>query len=214
MKWIRKPVWFAALLLAAACSSEDASDFDILSSRLAKSPTRNAETVTLLTNKILSGAPAYNATVLASGQSSGVVEIATRNGLGTWLAVDNATLTLRDGILVATRGLGYDMMAAEVGGTAKLLGAKSGGQAVRSYDFMDGENQISNIVVQCTVTTSGTGVFQFNGINEPTAVYRETCVGDAPISNEYAIGQKTSRLLSTTQWAGPGIGYVKLERLQ
>lgn len=87
-----------------------------------------------------------------TGQQA-IMSLTGRNGnVLTWSTADGKSISLHDGVLVATRGFGLDLMSADVTGT---LAALNGGP--RSYErftsYLNGQNE--NVVRSYTCFVTG-----------------------------------------------------------
>lgn len=116
----------------------------------------------------------------------------------TWLDGSGVSLVTRRGVVIATRGLGADLMSADMGGT---LGAIAGGAAryPRMHRYLSGEGAPVELFFRCTPTQSGARV-------------TETCrAGQTQFTNTYDL--RDGAVIQSRQWLGPDIGYGVLTRL-
>jgi Group 4 capsule polysaccharide lipoprotein gfcB, YjbF len=144
----------------------------------------------------LGGAPLMIAVLEKNNLASVLIEERRNRNLVTYFTPDGISLTLKDGVLVGTRGLGFDLMSADV---ADILPAiqRNGREVVRIHRYLDGEDQI---VIQSFVC-------DFQGRREVT----ETCYGDGlKIENSYRING-AGKIIFSRQWIGVEQGYVRLE---
>lgn len=122
-----------------------------------------------------------------------------RNGaVVTWTSAARQALSLQDGILVASRGFGADLMRADAGPTLAAL-ARGGGEEVyvRSYYYLDGENREVEQRYGCQMKRDDEGL-------------RETCANPgASFANLY-VTDTAGRLLRSAQWVGVGVGAVAI----
>ena len=75
----------------------------------------------------------------------------TNQGVDTYLTADGVSISLQDGIIVATRGFGFDLMTAEVSETLAAL-KQGSSSAVRIHRYLDGENHTDLRSFVCDVT--------------------------------------------------------------
>jgi len=130
----------------------------------------------------------------------GTALIATRIGQNgdkiTYLAPNKVSFVLDRGMLKATRGLGYDLISADIEEPRAAL--QRGGEARRIHRHLDGEDQLTLRGYVCRYEGAG------------SARVAETCYTDEFfIENSYVLSGGTVR--ASRQWAGPGIGYVAIE---
>jgi len=132
--------------------------------------------------------------------AAGLLPIGRNRGHVTWRTTDGVTLSFRDGMMVSTRGLGFDLMAADVG--AALAAVKAGrGQAVRIHRYLDGENQTVSLRLICDYG------------REDGGATTETCdVGGRNIENRYWL-DPAGNLRKSRQWHGPKHGHILFEML-
>lgn len=149
-------------------------------------------------------------TVEKSGAQGVIAKIASNNGVETWSSVDNKTLALRNRVLVATRGLGGDLMTAAVPSPAQL----SGGQSfVRVHTVLDGQDQPVSTRFTCESVNLGPETIQFVEYSYATRHVRESCTSNsASFTNDYwfNIGGK---LRQSRQYVSESVGYVVIQHL-
>lgn len=138
--------------------------------------------------------------------------LASNGATDTWVSTDGVSLGLRRGILTATRGLGGDLISADLDDVVPgVFGQTS--RATRIHRYLDGEDQIVVRAFICDYSQLGretvsTAVGQFSATH-----VEESCAGpEEVIENQYWIGMDGD-LRKSLQWAGPGIGYMLIERL-
>ena len=109
-----------------------------------------------------------------------------------WLAPDGSGFTFEDGLLVATRGVGEDLMSSDLSQLRALLRAGRDGTAERFHSTLDGEGRVVLKSYVCEVTFS-----------EVTA--REDCAGlDETFVNIYRIVPGMGTVSSSIQRTGKG----------
>lgn len=137
--------------------------------------------------------------------------------ISIWRSSDNATLAFRNGMLMTTHGLGDDLLSAEVPAVADQPGPARGGG--RSYSLRGGDNQAFQLNMVCSVTDLGAETIEIIGIRYATRHVQEHCEGGEGIGakgvvvNDYWIDSRDAKLWQSRQWAGPGIGYLRIRDL-
>lgn len=140
-----------------------------------------------------------------------LVPFGQNGGVETWATSDDRTLSFRDGVLVATRGLGPDIMQAEVPSRAQLaLGRGSHG---RAYYYLDGNDKIRRQSWSCTLSDRGMEAISVVGMQHTTRHVVETCTGEGgEITNEYWFEGggyvRKSKELIMPEW-----GYAEVSRV-
>ena len=106
-----------------------------------------------------------------------LVPLAQNGDIETWSTADDKTISFRQGIMVATRGLGPDIMQAIAPTLAQL--ASGTGSHDRSYYYLDGADQTQRFDYHCTVAVAGTETITV--VSEPHATRHvtESCAGKA-----------------------------------
>jgi hypothetical protein len=113
----------------------------------------------------------------------------------TYFTPDDVSVSYKSGILVGTRGLGFDLMGADVGDVLASLQSRADG-AVRIHHYLDGEGQIVMRNFIC----------DYSGAK----VIVETCYGDGlQFKNTYQI--QGGQVTASRQWISPEQGYIRLE---
>lgn len=197
-----------ASLLLSACGTES------------QSPILNLARATLDANRqdtvkpdIAAQQTAIRQAVLASGTSDPVLMVAlpkrnavatlvlaARNGQAvTWLDSTGVSVVTRRGIVIATRGLGSDVMSSDVSGTLQALD-RGGTGYVRTQRFLDGEGHLQERALTCDAARAGPRV-------------TETCQGGgATVTNRFEL--RGSAVVQSWQWLGAGVGFAEITRLQ
>lgn len=124
--------------------------------------------------------------------------VAQRDDIIVWQTLDGISLAFRNGVLVGTRGLGHDLMSADVSGTVAMLqGAGGGGYYPQFRSYVDGENRTVFRSYQCR-RSGGDG-----------ARITETCVSpEETVENVYWL-DGGGGVIGTRQWIGPELEYME-----
>ena len=117
------------------------------------------------------------------------------NGTVTsWAAGGGITIAFDDGVLTATRGLGGDLMSADL--DEVKAGLRGGGQAVRVHRYLDGEEHLQARAFVCDYSRTGATVV-------------EDCTGpELGFENQYVLDSR-GRIRESLQWIGPQAGYLR-----
>ncbi|MEE3316860.1 MAG: YjbF family lipoprotein [Pseudomonadota bacterium] len=161
------------------------------------------------------GSPVSVVILTDRGQNSVLVPINENRGVVTWLAVDGSTVSTRDGLIIATRGLGGDLLAADVSQTNALLQARKPGRVQRFHTELTGDIQADTRAFVCDITDSGPGVLELPDGVRDIRLMIENCYGaQAEFLNLYWIADTDGTILHSSQWLGPTIGNVTLRQLR
>ncbi|MBW7922548.1 MAG: YjbF family lipoprotein [Rubellimicrobium sp.] len=137
----------------------------------------------------------------------------TANGVETWRSAGNQTLSFRSGVLVATRGLGDDLMGADVTGTLAALRGAGQADYPRLLSYLDGEDRTLLRAMTCTMAPPVSATVPGIARSFPTVLRAETChTTGLTVRNRYWQDQDGT-MRRAEQWIGPGIGMLVTERL-
>lgn len=209
---MRQRIWLLGLLAAlAGCGNDpNRTDLSLLTSLMPKKPDPAAQiTPAQMAQAALAQLrePVMLAVLEGSGKTALLVPYGENGAVRTWTTLDRQTVSLRQGRLIATRGLGHDLMSLSApdprggGGRLVLTTLNAANEPARlRLDCRQGEGVAERIVL-----ASG----------EAVAVRRvtETCSGDADAVNTFWIGPD-GRTRQSRQWLGPTAGYLTLQVLR
>ncbi|MGR3738624.1 MAG: YjbF family lipoprotein [Limimaricola soesokkakensis] len=118
------------------------------------------------------------------------------------------TYTLRDGMLVSTRGLGPDLMAADTRQSRAALRA-GGGQAVRVHETLDGLDRIERAEFNCTVSLQGTEAVNLGNRQVTARRFDEECQGTGLIFTNYYWLDAAGEIISSRQFISQSVAYLR-----
>lgn len=138
-----------------------------------------------------------------------VTPIDTKGDVVTWSTTDGTTFTLRDGVLIQTRGLGPDLMSSQVPTVAQLL--TPGGTHPRQYFFLGTDDLTTRRAYDCTVTIAGQEVIEILGRSRRVTKVSEECARpQGKITNDFWIEGRTIRKSRQLISGGAGFGDFEL----
>lgn len=138
--------------------------------------------------------------------------VSVNGGMSTFVSDEGNSLILQNGVAVATRGLGNDLMGADLAQVYPAL-VRGSGSAMRIHDYLGGEDQIVRTSYQCEITTLRSAVIEIFQRRHETRVVREACTGDAGrFTNLYWI-DAVGRIWQSRQWVSARVGAVEFQRL-
>lgn len=192
------PVAMACLGLLAACAPGGAPDVRSLLDRAQV----DRSTQPLLLAEI----PALDA-------AATLIPLGSRDGVVTWQTADDVALSFRDGVVVASRGLGFDLISADVTGTlAAMNGGPQAGYS-RLLTFLDGEGQTLFRAFLCEMAAPRPETIEVVGAAFPTTRHDETCNSTGlRIDNSYW-RDPDGTMRRSRQWLSPGAEMLITERL-
>ncbi len=172
----------------------------------------------LLTRDVINSAatPLTFIEVASSGASATLLIAATNGANQTWQIGEDTSVTLtRDGVLRATRGLGEDLYATDIGSTQAALRARASGPVQRTYVHINGALDSVPTPVTCQMFYAPlTTLNLFDEARRLTPVV-EVCTY-APtadtFTNRYWI-DGDGFIWASDQWVGPELGHLHIERL-
>lgn len=155
------------------------------------------------------GKPALRVRAPALGQDAFLTVIDTKGDVVTWTAQRQANFSLRDGVLIQTRGLGADLMSADAPSLAQL---KGGASYQRIYYFLGADDAGTRRTYDCTAAATGSETIEILGKSHAVTRVTETCTRpNGKLSNDYWIEGSTVR--KSRQWASNAVGYLEFEKV-
>ena len=150
---------------------------------------------------------------LESGKNGTSIKYPGANIGEVWLGVDGTTLTFKNGHLIATRGLGEDLMSSE--GTFPSFHLISGSTEYgKQQSWLSSDNQITSTNYSCTAVVENARE-KITIFDKVFLVQRaiETCTdGDSKIENDYFF-ESNGVVRRSRQYHSPALGYLFVERL-
>lgn len=129
-----------------------------------------------------------------------MTRFAVNGDVETYLTPDQISFSLKSGILISSRGLGNDLVSANIDGVLPRIQAGSG-RAVRVHRYLNGENQEIQHRFDCTYTHPETEVI-------------ESCEGvNMAFTNRYGL-DPSGRIIKSVQWVSPGLKHYLIESIQ
>ena len=158
------------------------------------------------------GKPVLLVSSQALGQTGFLMVSDAKGGVLTWATPDGATFSQRDGLLIQTRGLGADLMSAQVPTVGQLL--QAGTPYQRVYFFLGADDQGTRRTYDCATSVVGRETVEVLGRSHATTHVTETCTrssGGGKLSNEFWI--EGAMIRQSRQWVSAGIGFIDFARV-
>ncbi|MBC7479838.1 MAG: YjbF family lipoprotein, partial [Pseudorhodobacter sp.] len=106
------------------------------------------------------------------------------NGVETWSSTGYQTISLRDGMMVATRGFGQDLMSSVLPSTATIAAAQ--GTTTRRYSYLDGADKMQSVDFACQLAPAPPESIEVVAKPYVTRKVTEACSGPkGSFTNEY-----------------------------
>ena len=147
------------------------------------------------------GRPVLIAELPALKVAAVVIEVAQNGGHTTWQAEDGVGLSTKAGLITSTRGIGFDLMSADIAGPLAVITGRAQGQATRIHRTLDGEDQEVLRSFICTYTHQGA---------RKDHVFESCESKGLNIENQYWLNGK-KQIWRSQQWIGVRNGYILLE---
>ncbi|TNF19055.1 MAG: hypothetical protein EP318_16455 [Rhodobacteraceae bacterium] len=156
--------------------------------------------------------PLLLAEIKQLGTAAGVTPLAQNGDVVTWQTGDRVTLSFRDGVLVGSRGLGQDLISADVGNTLVALRGGAAGYYPKFHSYLDGEHQTQFRSFQCRITARAPETIEIFERRHATTRIEETCHSPGlEVVNRF--WQGGGIMWKSQQWVSPFVGYLLTERL-
>lgn len=204
----------AAVCVLGACGTGSTGRIGLLSNDEAGALQRNAAPVRAALLDTL------EVTREATGATATLSLYAERDApdggrLRIWRSADGAQIVLRDGVLIATRGLGNDLGSAEVRALVALVrdGDNAGGR--HQLYVLTGENGTRLIDLSCGMQVVGLVPPGADSAPVTTRHVRADCIGAGTrVTYDLWVDPEAGSIWRSRQWAGPGLGYIVTRRLE
>lgn len=147
-------------------------------------------------------------------QSAGTLTLlpGQRQQPDTWFGADGASFTLHKGVVVATRGLPFDLMFADSVPTIEAL-EKGGGRYDRTYKYLTGDNRDQIVTYQCRLQFQSVETVTIFEIRIETKRFSETCFNpDQSFTNIYWV-DPAQVVHKSQQFLNFSLGYALTEKL-
>lgn len=152
--------------------------------------------------------PLITAAVEKTASSSALGRIARNGQDETYATAQSNNITLRQGVVVSTRGLGDDLMASAPPSRATIAAGRGG--YARSWQWLDGLDQMVTVTKTCTLSQTGSETIAMSGRSYATRIIAETCDGPGGrVDNLYWVDPQ-GVLRRSRQWLGQEGGYLLL----
>lgn len=218
-------------VLLAGCSSEQSGSVNltkvlatslvnVVKSRGSEAPQRVIVTPEMYAKIVI---PLLQVNPLESGGSDFLQRKVTRRDslpgmVEVWNSTDNAQIILRNGVVIGTRGIGRDIIAADANYTVKALQTGASGSGIRTFTVSDGDVTTSKLRYRCEIRNQGaekiTVVKRGFTVNHFEESCSTTITGAPELHNEFWVERGTGIVRKSKQWIGPVVGYFEMVLLK
>lgn len=139
--------------------------------------------------------------------------VARTRDITTWQTSNKIGFSFEDGVIVSTRGLGNDLMGADV---TQSISATRGGAKTwvpRINGYIDGEYQSYFMAFQCRKTGRVSEQITLGDRRISSTLTTETCVNDERQIENHYWRNSNGLMLKSRQWISPAVGYMETERI-
>jgi hypothetical protein len=150
---------------------------------------------------------------LESGQNGTSIRYPGMNVGEVWLGLDGATISLKNGVLIATRGMGDDLMSTS--GNLPNLNQINGSLSYeKRQTWLSEDNQVSTLTLACVITL-GSQPADIEIFNKIFQVLRaeENCHSEGlSVKNLYFL-DASGIVRRSKQYHSKALGHILIERL-
>jgi len=151
-----------------------------------------------------SAGPRMLVQIPARGATAVLFRVAVNKDVATWLTADNISLSFRQGVLVASRGLGFDLMTADAQGTLDAIAGQGKAVYRRQMRYLTGEHHTTYLTAGCSMNATGTVVLDGQRLRR----FEEHCkAGQNVFTNVFGLNA-AGTVIRSQQWVSPEIGYL------
>lgn len=162
--------------------------------------------------------PALDAAIASRGARATLAVSGTNADVVTWQSPDAVSLALLGpGVLIATRGLGTDLHAADAAASATALARGTPQRVRRVHRHIGGDQRLADRVHDCTIALAGPETVQIGTTARRTQRFEERCEdgpGGPGFVNIYWRDPSRPVIWQSQQWVDPEIGHIRLQLLR
>lgn len=157
------------------------------------------------------GKPILSVTVKKTSYANMMTPYGQNRNVQTWASGTPETVSLRDGILVATRGFGPDMMTSEAPDVLQVRDASGGFH--RIYYYLDGGDRPRSLGFDCRYEAGGPDSVTVVGLSYATHRVTEDCANPIyQFQNVYWF-DGSGKLRQSDQFVSLELAYMRLQRV-
>ncbi len=154
------------------------------------------------------GSEAMLVSLPTRGVGARVASVGRNQDKITWFSPDGIGIVTRNGILIGTRGLGHDLMGADV---ASFDVIASGAANQRLIERLTGQDQIESLIFNCALTGQASEEIDIAGGKLMTTRYEEECRSSGYVFTNKYWTNESGDLVRSLQLVSPGVGYMIIQ---
>ena len=147
-------------------------------------------------------APLISAQIPARKATAVLRPVGQNGTVATWQTVDRITLSFDRGVLVASRGLGFDLMGADADPTRAALAGQVSEIYRRKMRYLTGDNHSTWLTAGCSMRAAGT--------EEGLRRFEESCKARGNSYTNIYLLDGAGRVVTSRQWLSPELGYIEI----
>ncbi|MEO0356704.1 MAG: YjbF family lipoprotein [Pseudomonadota bacterium] len=212
-------IMLGVVSFCAACSNVDQAELSagdafmaVLGSRVSSSATPETKPVSIDRAQFANvNAPIWVVTLEETGDLATIVQSAQNGPITTFQGADSVSVSFANGVVVATRGFGDDLMQSDMRGVVRGL-QQGGGRYDKDMSYLDGQNQLETLRFQCTLVSQANEKIEILGKSHQTRRFVETCEHtDRQVTNRYWL--ENGKVVRSYQWISRNISPLVFEIL-
>jgi hypothetical protein len=149
--------------------------------------------------------------ILAAVPTLGVADIFQKiggnGGQSTWISSHGMTITLDQGIIVATRGFGEDIYAADNQGLSSAI-KRGSGSYERRIEQLTSSDVVSRIDFMCELETVGSDQVTVLDRSFDAVKLQETCRSEEVAFGNFYWVNGAGVVIQSQQWLGSSVGHA------
>ena len=158
-----------------------------------------------------SAVPVYGVKVDKFGFNGFLAPYGDNGPIRTWASTVYQTVSMNDGVLVATRGFGSDLMSAVAPSVSQI--SSGTGFFHRVYYYLDGADQTQRIDFDCNFSVAGSEAIDLYGKGYTAWRVNESCANpDTKFENAYWF-DGSGKLRQSDQFVSVQVATMRLQRL-
>ncbi len=162
------------------------------------------------------GRPVVFVSVPRFGTGVAAVELAKNGPYRTFMGADQATVTLRDGVITATRGLQVDLIAQEISIPPTSLFRGDGPKTfTKTQRHLTGESTLVTYEYSCAIAAlPDAETLSVFGRTHSVRKFAELCRRDGrAFQNDYWVGRSDGVVWKSNQSVSKEVGHVTFQRV-
>ena len=130
--------------------------------------------------------------------------VAVNKDVETWLATDDISLSFRRGVLVASRGLGFDLMAGDAENSLTAIAGHGPEVYRRQMRYLTGEHHSTYLTAGCSMSFVGSEIVGGQRLQR----LEERCQTRKNLFTNLFWLNQAGQIIQSRQWVSPQIGYL------